>query len=177
EGLDNALMLLQHRLESCPEDSTIEIVRDYGNLPPVQCYPGKLNQVFMNILANAIDALQDEFSQQTAGESTNNAQKRPKQVHIRTSMVDDARRTMEMVGVPWIEIAIANNGPSVPESLHHTIFEPFFTTKPVGQGTGMGLPISYQIIAERHRGQLTIHSSEGNGTEFVIQIPIDPLKA
>jgi signal transduction histidine kinase len=149
EGIDSTLMILQHRLKARPEHPGITVVRNYGTLPPVDCYPGQLNQVFMNILANAIDAL-----------AKPTASGQPSQITIRTAVVDR-----------WVEIAIADNGSGIPEAVRQRIFDPFFTTKPIGKGTGMGLSISHQIIVEKHQGQLDCNASPEAGTEFLIQIP------
>jgi two-component system NtrC family sensor kinase len=166
EGIDSTLLILQHRLKPRPEHPEIEIVREYGELPPVECYPGQLNQVFMNILANAIDALEEQNSSPILGNASFvNPETPPSPQHritIRTAVVD----------CEWIHIAIADNGPGMPLSVQRQIFNPFFTTKPVGKGTGMGMAISYQIITEKHGGTLTCESISGEGTEFVIRIPI-----
>jgi two-component system, NtrC family, sensor kinase len=152
EGIDSALTILQHRLQSQqPDVASIELIQDYDALPPVECFPGQLNQVFMNILANGIDAVQFRTSQEGAARIT-----------IHSSVVD----------ADWVQVSIADNGTGMPESVRAKMFDPFFTTKPVGQGTGMGLAISYQIVVERHGGTLTCSSMPGVGTEFVIQIPI-----
>lgn len=153
EGLNSTLLILQHRLKSKSELPEIQVIRDYGELPLIECHAGSLNQVFMNILANAIDALEEQASQ--------NNQDNPSQITIRTAAINDQ----------WVEIAIADNGCGIPEELQQRIFEPFFTTKPVGKGTGMGMSISHQIITEKHKGKLTCNSSR-QGAEFVIQIPI-----
>ena len=158
EGIDSTLLILQHRLKARPERAAIEIVKEYGELPNVECYAGQLNQVFMNILANAIDAL-DEVN--TNG-SRSPASNKPGCITIRTSVVKQH----------WIEIAIADNGPGIPETTQKRIFEPFFTTKPLGKGTGMGMSISYQIITEQHGGKLKCISAPEKGTEFLIRIPI-----
>jgi two-component system, NtrC family, sensor kinase len=115
----------------------------------VECYPGQLNQVFMNILANAIDALETD-------------QAKSRQITIRTAVIE----------AQWVTITIADNGIGMLPQVQERIFNPFFTTKPVGKGTGMGMSISYQIITEKHGGALTCHSNVGEGTEFMIQIPI-----
>ncbi|HEY9878743.1 MAG TPA: ATP-binding protein [Leptolyngbyaceae cyanobacterium] len=156
EGIDSTLLILQHRLKSQPERPAIQVVRDYDDLPPVECYPGQLNQAFMNILANAIDAL-EEFATHQSPES----QKKP-EITIRTSKVD----------ANWVKIVISDNGMGMPEHIHRRIFDPFFTTKAVGKGTGMGMPISYQILTEKHGGTLSCFSILGEGTEFTIQIPV-----
>lgn len=151
EGIESTLMILQHRLKPRPGHSGISIDRVYADLPSVECYPGQLNQVFMNVLANAIDALE-----------THQDEEHPSQITIRTSVVDSG----------WVEIAIADNGCGIPEKIRNRIFDPFFTTKSAGKGTGMGLSISYQIITATHHGKLEVTSTSGEGTEFVIQIPI-----
>ncbi|MBD1823655.1 PAS domain-containing protein [Cyanobacteria bacterium FACHB-DQ100] len=146
EGLESTLLILQHRLKPSPQRPEILIVRDYAALPQIECRAGQINQVFMNLLSNAIDALE--------------ATAQPR-ITIRTSVVDD-----------WVEIAIADNGMGVPEPIQQRIFDPFFTTKPVGKGTGMGMSISYQIIVEKHHGKLYCHSTPGQGAEFVVELPI-----
>jgi two-component system, NtrC family, sensor kinase len=156
EGIESTLMILQHRLKPNAEKAGIAIRRVYGDLPPVECYPGQLNQAFMNILSNAIDALELDHAQQSSGQQSSG------QITICTSVVDAQR----------MRIAIADNGCGIPEPIQHRIFDPFFTTKAVGKGTGMGLSISYQIITESHCGQLEVFSVPGQGTEFVIQIPL-----
>ncbi|MBD2169378.1 HAMP domain-containing protein [Calothrix membranacea FACHB-236] len=158
EGIESTLLILQHRLKEKPEHPAIEVIRDYGDLPPIECYPGKLNQVFMNILVNAIDALDEVNSKRTYEENQQN----PSQITIRT-YISNAQ---------WVEIAIADNGPGIPEQVKNRIFDPFFTTKAVGKGTGMGMAISYQIITEKHNGKLECFSTFGQGTEMKIQIPI-----
>lgn len=156
EGIDSTLLILQHRLKDKAERSGIQVIRDYSNLPLIECYPGQINQVFMNILANAIDALEEANVKRTYQELKEN----PNLITIRTAMIDSK----------WVKIAIADNGMGMPESVQKRLFDPFFTTKSVGKGTGMGLPISYQIVTEKHRGKLDCFSIPGKGTEFVIQI-------
>lgn len=158
EGIDSTLLILQHRLKDKPEHPAIQVIRDYGSIPPVECYPGQINQAFMNILANAIDALEEANAKRTYEEIKEN----PSQIIIRTSMIDSK----------WIKIAISDNGMGMTESVHKRIFDPFFTTKSVGKGTGMGMPISYQIVTEKHGGKLDCFSVPGEGTEFIIQIPV-----
>jgi len=156
EGIDSTLLILQHRLKDKAERSGIQVIRDYGNLPLIECYPGQINQVFMNILANAIDALEEANVKRTYQELKEN----PNLITIRTAMIDSK----------WVKIAISDNGTGMPESVQKRLFDPFFTTKSVGKGTGMGLPISYQIVTEKHGGKLDCFSIPGKGTEFVIQI-------
>jgi two-component system, NtrC family, sensor kinase len=158
EGIDSTLLILQHRLKEKPERPAIQVRRDYDNLPPVECYPGQINQVFMNILANAIDALEEANAKRTYQEIKAD----PGQITIQTSVVD----------AKWIRISISDNGIGIPEFAFKRIFEPFFTTKSVGKGTGMGMPISYQIVTGKHSGKLDYFSIPGKGTEFIIQIPI-----
>ncbi|MEB3209997.1 MAG: ATP-binding protein [Leptolyngbyaceae bacterium] len=161
EGLDSTLMILQHRLKPCSTRPEIQVLKNYDALPEVECYPGLLNQVFMNILANAIDTLDDIAATKTYQECLDH----PGQIRLQTSLVNDQ----------WVEIAIADNGAGIRLDVQRRIFDPFFTTKPVGKGTGMGLSISYQIVAERHRGTLECFSILGQGTEFRIQIPLKQL--
>jgi len=158
EGIDSTLMILQHRLKPHSTYLAIEVIQDYGNLPLVECYPGQLNQVFMNLLANAIDALEEMMAKRTFQENDEN----PSQITIRTSILDNQ----------WVEIAIADNGAGMPKEVQERIFNPFFTTKAIGKGTGMGLSISYQIIVEKHGGKLECVSNPNQGTKFAIQIPI-----
>ncbi|MFN6565416.1 MAG: PAS domain S-box protein [Nostoc sp. ChiSLP01] len=152
EGIDSTLMILQHRLKEKPDFPEIIVIKNYGNLPLVECYAGQLNQVFMNILANAIDALE----QRTDNELF------PPKITIETTLID----------YNWVKIAIADNGLGMPEPVQKQVFNPFFTTKPVGKGTGMGMSISYQIITEKHGGKLECYTKPGQGTEFAIAIPI-----
>ncbi len=151
-GIDSTLMILNHRLKVQPHRCAIAISKEYIDLPLIECYPGQLNQVFMNILSNAIDALE---------EAMENNSIQP-QIQIRTQQI-----TPEA-----ITIHITDNALGIPETQLAKIFDPFFTTKPIGKGTGLGLSISYQIITEKHNGQLECLSKPGKGTEFIIQIPI-----
>lgn len=154
EGIESALMLLQHRLES--EDGTleIEVLTNYGNLPKITCYPRQLNQVFFNTLDNAIDAIEESNHRERAfGEA---------KIWIST----------ELRGTETAIIRIEDNGVGISEEVQHRIFDPFFTTKPIGQGRGLGLSSSYQIIVEQHRGKLSCHSVEGKGTELTIELPV-----
>jgi signal transduction histidine kinase len=157
EGIDSTLLILQHRLKARPDRPGIEVIKDYGALPLVECHAGQLNQVFMNILANAIDALEETHPK--CGNPHNRLY--VPQITIHTMLVER-----------WAKIAIADNGPGMPESVRQRIFDPFFTTKPVGKGTGMGMSISYQIVTEKHQGKLECFSESEKGTEFVIQIPL-----
>lgn len=158
QGIDSTLMILQHRLKARLHYPAIQVIKDYGRLPLIECYPGQLNQVFMNILANAIDAL-EEVNDRRADQGLD---EHLGQVTIRTAFQNSE----------WVQVAIADNGPGIPKSIQQRIFDPFFTTKAVGKGTGMGMSISHQIISERHGGSLSFHSTPETGTEFVIQLPI-----
>ena len=162
EGLESTLLILRYRLTAESDRLPIEVVREYSELPPIECFPGQLNQVFMNILSNAIDALEEKADQlsQTASQTAEEHQDYAYKIKICTSRIDSN----------WIKISIADNGSGMSEDIQHQIFNPFYTTKPVGAGTGLGLSISYQII-EKHGGQLECHSTLGAGTEFVIRIP------
>lgn len=161
EGIESTLLILQHRLKPRPEHPGIHIVRDYGQLPHVECYPGQLNQVFMNIVSNAIDALEQRDLQR----SLHDMQTKPSQITIRTEYIPNDE----------IAIYIADNADGIEESLCSRLFEPFFTTKPVGKGTGLGLSISYDIITQKHGGKIYCQSKIGVGTEFTIQIPVRQL--
>ena len=167
EGLESTLLILQHRLKARPNHPNIQVVRDYGQLPLVECYPSQLNQVLMNLLANAIDALEERDKQRGVAES----QATPSTITIRTEMVShEAIAAHFPPGI--ISIHISDNGPGIPEDCRSKLFKPFFTTKPIGKGTGLGLSISYQIITEKHGGKLYCHSTPGQGGEFVIEIPV-----
>ncbi|MBD2579362.1 ATP-binding protein [Oscillatoria sp. FACHB-1406] len=157
EGLESTLMILQHRLMANANPQGISIVKQYEPLPNIACYAGKLNQVFMALLVNAIDAIEERQSQQrkSGNESEEGC------ITLRTSASEG-----------WVEVAIADNGIGMSEEVQQQIFNPFFTTKSVGKGTGMGLAIAYQIIVELHQGQLSCYSELGKGTEFTIEIPI-----
>ncbi|MEH2280711.1 MAG: ATP-binding protein [Nostoc sp.] len=168
EGIDSTLMILEHRLQARYEYPEIKVIKKYSQLPNVTCYPGQLNQVFMNILANAIDALEASANNgqwSVVNSQTTNNQKFPKnnpQIQIKTQVIDEN----------WIAVSIADNGLGINEQVGSKLFDPFFTTKAVGKGTGLGLYISYQIIVEKHKGQLSCFSVPGQGAEFVIKIPV-----
>ena len=147
EGLSSTLVILNHRIKGEKDSKPIKVVTNYGDLPPVDCYPSQLNQVFMNILANAIDALENHNA--------------PQITITTTTQADD------------INICIADNGPGIPKEIQTQVLNPFFTTKEVGKGTGMGMSISYQIITEKHGGQFAFTSEVGQGTTFSITLPIN----
>lgn len=158
DGIDNTLLILKHRLQAKPESSGIEVVKNYSKLPLVECYPGQLNQVFINLLANAIDVLEESAQKQTKIAQ----QTQPSTIWISTQVKADN----------LVQIAIADNGLGINEKVRSRIFDPFFTTKPIGQGTGLGLSISYKIITEKHHGKIWCDSTAGEGTKFVIEIPV-----
>ncbi|MDD1416505.1 ATP-binding protein [Dolichospermum sp. ST_con] len=155
EGIENTLIILKHNLKAKPDRLEIELIKEYDNLPLIDCYAGQLNQVFMNIIANAIDAL---------SESNNLILKTRKklQIRIRTELTNDN----------YVIIRIADNGSGIPEEVQKRLFDPFFTTKAVGKGTGLGLSISYQIVVEQHGGELHCISTPEEGSEFIIKIPV-----
>lgn len=169
EGIDSTLLILQHRLKPTSTHIGIEVVKDYGDLPSVECYAGQLNQVLMNIISNAIDALdkysQDLAVQAKAAEANGKAPEPAFQptITIRTSISPNQKNVI---------IRIGDNGPGIPPENQGKLFDPFFTTKPVGKGTGLGLSISYQIVVEKHHGSLKCISESGKGAEFWIEIPI-----
>jgi signal transduction histidine kinase len=155
EGIDSTILILRHRLKANEYRPAIEVVTDYGQLPEVVCFPGQINQVFMNILANAIDALDESNS----GRSFAEIQVNPNWIKIRTKVEGD-----------WVKIAIADNGPGMREEVKTRIFDHLYTTKAVGKGTGLGLAIARQIVEETHAGKLSFNSVLGEGTEFFIEI-------
>ncbi|WP_204103235.1 MULTISPECIES: CHASE domain-containing protein [Spirulina sp. CCY15215] len=156
EGIENTLTILQHRLEATQQDSFIQVIRDYGKLPHLECNPRQLNQVFMNLLINAIDALRNTCDRGKPIEKP--------QIVIKTQLTSDRHH---------IAIEICDNGVGIPEEIKSKLFDPFFTTKPIGKGQGLGLSISYQIIREFHRGQLEFIAKPGQGACFRILLPLD----
>ena len=161
EGIDSTLMMLKHRLKANDKRPEIEIVKKYGKLPKIECYPGQLNQVFMNIIANAIDALEEGNEERSFEE----LKLWPNQITITTKLNEE--KTAVIVG-------IKDNGPGMSKEVQKKIFENLFTTKPVGKGTGLGLSISQSIIVEKHGGKLNCYSELGEGTELTIEIPMAP---
>lgn len=162
EGIDNTLMILRNRLKAKGGQPDIQVTKEYGELPLVECYAGQLNQVFMNLISNAIDALEDRQNI-TAKIMPLSACPLP-YLQIRT----------EAKGNDWVSITITDNGVGMTEEVQQRLFNPFFTTKPLGKGTGLGLSISYQIVVEKHGGVLQCFSVPGQGTQFTIEIPIKP---
>jgi signal transduction histidine kinase len=219
EGIDSTLLILKHRLTQQSDSAKIQVIKEYGELPLVECYPGQLNQVFMNILSNAIDALEgwkveslnveslnvvrEAFPVSEAGGqrptgvgslelnvnrlnvkgdapgattyslSENNLQ--PSNLQLSTPeqpATPCLRIHTEVVEHKGVVIRITDNGSGIKADIQPRIFDPFFTTKPVGKGTGLGLSISYQIVVDKHEGKLRCHSVPGQGTQFVIELPI-----
>ncbi|MBD2121724.1 diguanylate cyclase [Trichocoleus sp. FACHB-262] len=166
-GIDSTLLILENRLKAKGRDPEIIVVKKYGNLPEVECYASQLNQVFMNVLSNAIDALEE--------------QPEPRVITIKTSVVSStaAPDKTQPLGdqSDRVIIQIHDNGPGIPEAVQAKLFEPFFTTKPTQQGTGLGLAISYQIIVDKHKGTLRCTSAPEQGTEFWIEIPLQDVAA
>ena len=158
EGLDSTLLILQNRLKAYGERPAIHLIKCYNDIPVVNAYAGQLNQVFMNILSNAIDAIDENFQQKNGGD----------EISIITELKQPTSENQQAAVV----IRIVDNGHGIPEDIRKKLFDPFFTTKPVGKGTGLGLSISYQIVVERHQGRLECFSTIGKGTEFRIEIPI-----
>ncbi|WP_446393965.1 PAS domain S-box protein [Coleofasciculus sp. E1-EBD-02] len=191
-GIESALMILQYRLKEKPGAAGICVIKEYEKLPPVDCWPGQLNQVFMNILTNAIDAIEDKEncdSSQTEAEFSQDTVLFSPTITIRTglSQTDSAHPSItdglteehssgEMDNSepdnPYVFIRIADNGIGMSPQTQKRLFDPFFTTKPVGLGTGLGLAVSYQIIVEKHGGKLWCNSTPEQGAEFVVEIPI-----
>ena len=188
DGLDSTLLILQHRLKIKANPLGIIVVKNYGQLPAVECYASQLNQVFMNVLSNAIDALEEYNTKRSLEE----IQACPSQIIIHTSLRKENTQERDKTGevsalvgsnqtsspppnenasAEYVVIQIADNGPGISEALQAQIFNPFFTTKPIGKGTGLGLSISYQIVVEKHRGVFKCISQPGQGCEFWIEIP------
>jgi signal transduction histidine kinase len=161
EGIDSTLMILKHRLKANEIRPAIEVLKEYGQLPSVECYAGQLNQVFMNLLANAIDAVEDSNQDRSFGEIKAN----PNQITIKTELDNENQSAI---------IRIRDNGMGMTDDVKQKIFDHLFTTKGIGKGTGLGLAIAHQIIVEKHGGTLAVSSGMGTGAEFVIAIPIHP---
>lgn len=173
QGIDNTLLILQHRLKAEGDRTAIQLIKDYNQLPLVTCYASQLNQVFMNLLINAIDAVETKPD--------------PRIITIHTLFIENSKCTTTASGSTneiqsdisrtsnsqSVIILITDNGPGMSKKILHKIFDPFFTTKPVGSGTGLGLSISYQIVVEKHGGQLSCISAPGYGSAFFVEIPVN----
>jgi signal transduction histidine kinase len=165
EGIDNTLLILHHRLKPRSNFRGIHVVCEYGKVPLVECYPNQINQVFMNLISNAIDALEEmNVAEQ---DDTIQAQPSRPQITIRTLQIPDPQG-----GNPRVIICIADNGNGIPLEIQARLFEPFFTTKAIGKGTGLGLSISRDIIVNTHGGDLQCYSEPGKGSEFWIELPV-----
>lgn len=161
EGIDSSLLILNHRLKARSDRPAIEVVKDYADLPAVECYPSQLNQVFMNLLVNGLDALEERDRHRSQPEKKEN----PSQITIATELIGELEDG-------WVRVRIRDNGSGISQQDRERIFEPFFTTKDRDKGTGMGLAISHQIVVEKHQGTIQCNSQLGEGTEFVLEIPI-----
>ncbi|MEM9164949.1 MAG: HAMP domain-containing sensor histidine kinase, partial [Cyanobacteria bacterium P01_F01_bin.4] len=159
EGLDSTLLILKHRLKADEKRPAIEIIKRYGEIPPIECFAGQLNQVFMNLLANAIDALDEAVSNRPENASESPAN------HITVSTQFNAEQQR-------VQISIRDNGIGMTETIRQQIFEHLFTTKAVGKGTGLGLAIARQIVVDNHSGKIDVESTIGEGTAFVISLPV-----
>lgn len=159
EGIDSTLVILHSQLKAKPNSSSIQVIKEYGDLPQIECYACQLNQVFMNLLSNAIYALNHYDKEERSPEQIKNE---PRTITIATSMLNRE----------WVRISFKDNGPGMTSDVINRLFNPFFTTKPVGDGTGLGLSISYQIVVEKQGGDLKCFSQPDQGAEFVIEIPI-----
>ncbi|MEG4032858.1 CHASE domain-containing protein [Microcoleus sp. S36b_A4] len=160
QGIDSTLMILDSRLKPKADFSGIKIIKEYGNLPLVECWPGQLNQVFMNVLSNAIDVLSDAESKKNLKNNASNF-----------GFLHTIRIRTELLSSNCVCVRIADNGTGMTENVKKRLFDPFFTTKPVGKGTGLGLSIGYQIV-DKHQGSLRCISAPGEGTEFLIEVPV-----
>jgi signal transduction histidine kinase len=181
ENIDSTLEILFHRLQYNAHCPPIQVIKNYGKLPQVQCYPGQLNQVFMNLLSNAIDALEEKVSGDSSFvtghlSSVTDSNHKGQLTNDQGQLTNDQGQltiaiTTELTPENRVKISIADSGVGMKTEAIAKIFDPFYTTKPVGKGTGLGLSISYQII-EKHQGQLTCVSQTDRGTEFTIEIPL-----
>jgi signal transduction histidine kinase len=157
EGIDSTILILRHRLKANENRPAIDVVKNYGKLPLVECFAGQLNQVFMNLLANAIDALEQYNTERSLEAILAN----PNCITIQTRVASSGGHVL---------IKISDNGVGMSPEVKERVFDHLFTTKPVGKGTGLGLAIARQIVVEGHGGSLSCTSELGQGTEFVIQI-------
>jgi signal transduction histidine kinase len=182
DGINNTIMLLQSQLKAKPGQEAIEIHKEYSDLPLVQCYPGQLNQVFMNILLNAIYALGESNKHENvektsqkkshAGDQKESCTNTQSSISNSTRLIRAIRIRTELSERKKVIIKISDNGHGMTEEVRKRLFDPFFTTKPVGQGTGLGLSICYEIIVNQHGGELKCFSEPGKGAEFAIEIPL-----
>jgi signal transduction histidine kinase len=157
DGLDSTLLILKHRLKPSETRPEIQIVKDYGDFPPIECFAGQINQVFMNIIANAIDAMEKS----NEGKFYAEIAAQPNCLTIRTMALLDT-----------VQVSLQDNGSGMPPEVRERIFEHLYTTKEVGKGTGLGLAIAHQIITVKHGGTIVVDSQPGVGTQFVITLPL-----
>lgn len=167
ENIDSTLMILQNRLKGKSDRPPIQVIKEYGTIPEISCYVGQINQVFMNVLGNAIDAVEMKGEDWVKNETDTLVQP---PVQLPNPLI---RITTTQVEGNQVKIAIADNGIGMKPEAISKIFDPFYTTKPIGKGTGLGLAISYEIIVEKHRGTMQCLSEIGKGTEFIIQVPLE----
>lgn len=158
DGLDSTILILKHRLKANENRPAITVVKNYGQLPQIDCFPGQLNQVFMNLLANAIDALEESNTERSFAD----IKAHPNVITITTKMSDDQKHAI---------ISIQDNGLGISPELQEKIFDHLYTTKIVGKGTGLGLAIARQIIVEKHQGTIAVNSAPNQGAEFIITLP------
>ncbi len=163
EGIDSTIMILGNRLKAQHQRPAIQVKRRYGALPKIECYAGQVDQIFMNLLVNAIDALDEQMIADPPGNPP--------------TWEPAITITTEAIGTDWIRATVADNGPGIPEAVRDRLFEAFFTTKPVGKGTGMGLSISYDIATTKHGGRLTCESAPGEGTRFLVELPVSQTRS
>jgi signal transduction histidine kinase len=176
-------MILEHKLYSHKDDIKIQIIKEYGDIPLIFCYPSQLNQVFLNILTNAIDVLKttSKFSNIKTLKKffTANYREQKQELEHMAVAVKDANDTptilirTELLENNWVMLTITDNGTGIPENIAHKIFDPFFSTKAIGKGTGLGLSTSYHIVVEKHKGKLWFNSVVGEGSQFVVEIPLN----
>ncbi|MCC5643600.1 hybrid sensor histidine kinase/response regulator [Nostoc sp. CHAB 5824] len=157
EGLESTLLILGHRFKQNAHHPAIKIIKEYGSLPLVECFPGEINQVFMNLICNAIDAIEEKYK----NKDLDAIYQHPGVIKIKTEAIGEQ-----------VILRFADNGSGINKVDQTKIFDAFYTTKPVGKGTGLGLSIAYQIVVNNHRGKLTYHSKAGEGIEFIIELPI-----
>ncbi|MCJ8280017.1 MAG: ATP-binding protein, partial [Rivularia sp. ALOHA_DT_140] len=166
QGIESTLLMLQHRFKKTNYRHEIEIIKEYGDLSPITCYPSELNQVFMHLLNNAVDTL-DELAENFQAKRKPENLNKTYSISISTNATDCG---------DFARISIADNGMGVPDRIRQYIFDPFFTTKPVGKGSGLGLSICYQVIVQKHSGKILCNSTPGEGTEFIIEIPTELIR-
>ncbi|MCL6750747.1 hybrid sensor histidine kinase/response regulator [Nostoc sp. CCCryo 231-06] len=157
EGLDSTLLILGHRFKYNAHQPTIKLVKEYGSLPLVECFPGEINQVFMNLICNAIDAIEEKYK----NKDIETVYQNPGVIKIKTEAIGEQ-----------VILRVADNGSGINKADATKIYDAFYTTKPVGKGTGLGLSIAYQIVVNNHHGKLTYDSKPGEGIEFIIELPI-----